>query len=214
MYKIPQSLLFNISKLTMKNLVLNVEVRTKEEGPKALKPLKMLAGIVYGHHQEPIMLKMDYSTFLKLHRVAWENHIITLDLGSKKIEALVHDIQREPVSWDYTHIDFVAVVKGEKVHTHIPLVFVGDSAAAKEGAVLEEHLKELEVKCEPKDLVDNFTVDLSKLAKIGDVIKVSDLVIDKKFVVLTDAHSTVVVADKPKVHKVEEEATVATETAA
>jgi large subunit ribosomal protein L25 len=198
----------------MENLVLNVEVRTKEEGPKALKPLKMLAGIVYGHHQEPVMLKMDYSTFLKMHRISGENHVITLDFGKNKIEALVHDVQREPVSGDYTHIDFVAVVKGEKVHTHIPLVFVGDSAAAKEGAVLEEHLKELEVKCEPKDLVDNISVDLSKLAKVGDVIKVSDLVVDKKITVLTDGHATVVVADKPKVHKVEEVATTNVEAAA
>jgi large subunit ribosomal protein L25 len=198
----------------MENLVLNVEVRTKEEGPKALKPLKMLAGIVYGHHQEPIMVKMDYSTFLKMFRISGENHVITLDFGKNKIEVLVHDIQREPVSGDFQHIDFIAVVKGEKVHTHIPLVFVGDSAAAKEGAVLEEHIKELEVKCEPKDLVDNFTVDLSTLAKVGDVIKVSDLVIDKKITVLTDAHATVVVADKPKVHKVEEEETVAATTEA
>lgn len=196
----------------MESLVLNVETRTKEESPKVLKPAKMLAWIVYGHHQEPVMLKMDYSSFLKLYRISGENHVITLDFGKNKIQALVHDVQREPVSGDFSHIDFIAIVKGEKVHTHIPLSFVGVSAAAKEGAVIEEYIKEIEVKCEASDLVDNFVVDLSKLEKIGDVVRVEDLVIDsKKFVVLTDAHSVVVVADQPKVHNVEETEVVSSE---
>lgn len=194
----------------MESLVLNVETRTKEESPKILKASKMLAWIVYGHHQEPIMLKMDYSSFLKTYRIAWENHVITLDFWKNKIQTLVHEVQKEPVSGDFTHIDFIAIVKGEKVHTHIPLSFVGVSAAAKEGAVIEEYIKEIEVKCEAVDLVDNFTVDLSKLEKIGDVLRVSDLSIDsKKITVITEASSVIVVADQPKVHNVEEETTEA-----
>lgn len=192
----------------MKNLVLNVETRT--ESPKELKAVKMLAWVVYGHKQEPIKIKMDYSSFLKTFRIAWENHVITLDFGKNKIDTLVHDIQKEPVSGDFSHIDFLAIVKWEKVHTHIPLSFVWDSAAVKEWAILEEYIKEIEVKCQPTDLVDNFVVDLSKLEKIGDVIRVEDLAIDtSKFTVVTESHSVVVVADQPKVHKVEdEEATV------
>ncbi|MDD4151236.1 MAG: 50S ribosomal protein L25, partial [Candidatus Gracilibacteria bacterium] len=175
--------------------------------------VKMLAGIVYGHKQEPIKVKMDYSSFLKTFRISGKNHVITLDFGKNKIDTIVHDIQKEPVSGDFSHIDFLAIVKGEKINTNIPLSFIGDSAAAKEGAILEEYIKEIEVKCQPTDLVNNFEVDLSKLEKIGDIIRVEDLIIDtNKFTVITEGHSVIVVASQPKVQKEEEEETTVSAT--
>jgi len=62
----------------------------------------------------------------------------------------------------------------------------------------------------PKDLVDSFEVDLSKLENIGDVIRVSDLKISSKFDVLTNSDDIVALASKPA--KVELEETVVVET--
>ena len=45
----------------MENLNLNAQIRNSEEKLKDLRASKMVAGIVYGKHQEPILLKMDNS---------------------------------------------------------------------------------------------------------------------------------------------------------
>lgn len=195
----------------MENLNLNAQIRNNEEKLSEVRAAKMIPAVVYWKHQEPIAIKIDNSEFIKLFRISGESHIISLNIGKKSIEVLVHDIQREPVNGDFQHIDFFAITKGEKVHTKIHLSFVGTSKAVKEGAILEEHIKELDVKVLPKDLVDSFEVDLSKLVEMGDVIRVSDLGISSKFELHAHADDIVVSASKPA--KVEiEEVTVATET--
>jgi hypothetical protein len=53
------------------------------------------------------------------------------------------------------------------------------------------------VKCEPKDLVDSFNVDLAKLTSEGTSIKVADLGIDtKKYTLITPLTDVVVTAIK------------------
>ena len=194
----------------MENLNLNAQARNTEEKLKDIRAAKMIPAVVYWKNQESIAIKMDNSEFIKLFRVSGESHIINLNIGKKSIEVLVHDFQKEPVRGDFLHVDFFAITKGEKVHTKIHLTFVGTSKAVKEWAILEEHLKEVDVKVLPKDLVDSFEVDLSKLENIGDVIRVSDLKISSKFDVLTNSDDIVAIASKPA--KVETEEVAATET--
>lgn len=186
----------------MEKLILNAETRSTEGKISEVRAAKMIPAVVYGKSQEPISIKINYSEFLKLFRVSGESHIINLKVGKKSIDVLVHDLQRHPVSGDFRHIDFFAITKGQAVTTHIHFNFIGESAAVKEGAILDEHLKEIEVKCLPTDLVDSFDVDLSKLVEMGDHIKVSDLALGDKFEVLTNADGVVVSATIPK--KVEE----------
>lgn len=195
----------------MENLNLNAQIRNTEEKIREIRADKMIPAVVYWKNQEPIVIKIDNSEFIKLFRVSGESHIINLNIGKKSIEVLVHDIQREPVNWEFQHIDFFAITKGEKVHTKIHLKFVGTSKAVKEGAILEEHIKEIEVKVLPKDLVDSFEVDLSKLEEIGDVIRVADLSISSKFEVITHSDDIVAVASKPAKVEAEEAKVEATE---
>jgi len=183
----------------METIAINAEIRTKEEKNSTIRDSKMVPWVVYGHSQEPILLKVDSSDFLRTYRKAGTSHILNLKVGKKDIEVLIHEIQRNPVTEDFTHIDFYAITKGEKLTTHIPLHFVGESQAKKEGAIIDEHLKEINVRCLPKNLVDSFEVDLSKLVEFGDSIKVSDLHIDtEKFELITHEDDTIVTAQKPK----------------
>jgi len=189
----------------MENLDLNVQVRTTEEKLSEVRASKLTPAVVYGKHQEPILLKMDNSDFLRIFRKAGESHIINLKGSKIDIEVLVHDIQREPISWEFLHIDFYAITKGEKVHTKIHLNFIGTSQAVIEWAILEEHMKEIEVKVLLKNLIDWINVDLTKLEEIGSSIKLSELNIDTtKFEVLTP-DDVVVTAAKPAKAEVLEE---------
>lgn len=198
----------------MEKLSLNAEIRSSLEKLKDLRISKKLPAVVYWHKQEPISLKLDYSEFLKTFRKSGESHIINLNIAWKEIEVLVHSVQKAPVSWDFIHADFYAITKWEKVHTKIHLEFVWNSEAVKEWAILEEHIKEIEIKCMPKDLVDSFEVDLSSLKEIWDSIRVSDLLIDSsKYEVLTNSNDIIAAATKPAKIEVKVEETT-TETKA
>jgi ribosomal L25p family protein len=56
--------------------------------------------------------------------LAGVSHIISLDVDGKKMDVLVHEFQKNPVTGDFLHIDFYAITKGEKVTTSIPLSFI------------------------------------------------------------------------------------------
>jgi len=192
----------------MENLILNAEVRGKDETTKDLKASKKLAWVVYGKNQEAISIKLDYSEFLKTFRKSGESSLINLKIGKEELEVLVHQIQNHPISSDFIHIDFYAVTRWETLTTKISLNFVWNSAAVKEWAILDEHLKEIEVKCLPKNLVENFEVDLSALTEMWSSIRLSDLKIDsEKFELLTNESSIIVSATKPaKVEEISNEA--------
>jgi large subunit ribosomal protein L25 len=162
----------------MATFKLNAEVRTKDEVAKKIIQDKGLVGIVYGKTQEPISLKMAYSDFLRTYRKAGESQIIVLSVGKKDIEVVVHATQKEPVSGDFRHVDFYALTQGEKLTTKVHIEFVGESQGVKDGGLLQETTKEIEVSCLPKDLVESFEADLSKLAKIGDTLTIADLGLD------------------------------------
>lgn len=181
----------------MEKFALNTEKRTKEDRLLDVRNSKMIPGIVYGKTQESAQLKVDYSTFLKLYRKAGTNHIINLTIDSKVIDVLVHEVQKDPVSWDFTHIDFYAITAGQKIHVEIPVKFIGESQAKRDGAIIEEHLDIIELKCSPSDLIDFIEVDISGLTSTGDNIKVGDLKIDtSKYEILTDAETVIVSANE------------------
>jgi large subunit ribosomal protein L25 len=164
---------------------------------------------VYWKKQEPISVKVDYVEFLKLFRISWVSRIIDLVVDWNAIEVLVHEVIKEPIKWDYQHIDFYAITKGEKLTANIRLSFVGTAEALVEWAIIEEHIKEVEVKVLPKDLVDSIEVDLSALKHIWDVIRVSDLSIDKeKFTIINNADEIVAIASKPREEKIEDTAPI------
>ena len=194
----------------MEKFNLTAEIRTlgdrNKQQNKKLRNNKKIPAVVYGKNQEPISIILDYSEFLKTFRKTGESTIINLKVGKKDIEVIVHDLQHEPVSGDYMHIDFYALTRWEALTTKIQLNFIWESAAVKEGGILEELNKEVEVKCLPKHLVEHFDVDLSLLKEIGDNIKASEINISDDFELLTPADDVIVLIGKPK--KIEEEETV------
>ena len=192
-----------------KKIVLQSLKREKNEDLKALRSSKNVPAVVYGKKQQAISLKLWASDTLKAFRVAWVNHVVSLDVEWKKMDVLFHEVQKHPVTWDIIHVDFLAIAAWEKITSLIPLVFVWNSKAkSDEWAIIEEVLKQIEVKCLATDLVDNFEVNLSKLEKVWDNIKVSDLNISSKYELLTHKEEVVAVAVKAKEEVISNEAPV------
>jgi len=192
----------------MEKLELNAELRGSEEKLRELRVSRIIPAVVYWGNQESLSIKVDATDLLRTFRKAGESTIITLKVDGKDIDVLFHDTQKEPLSWEFIHIDFYAITRGQKLTTKIHLNFIGNSEAEKEGAIISENVKELEVSCLPKDLVEGFDVDLSLLKKEEDVIKLSDLGIDTEKYEIHYLHSddAIAVANKSKVETISDEA--------
>ena len=112
-------------------------------------------------------------------------------------KCVIKEIQRDPVSGKFLHVDFLGVRMGEKITVTVPLVLNGTPAGVKSGGIMEHLIRELEIECFPRHLPEKLEVDVSNL-EIGDSIHVSNLKFEN-MAILDDPDSAVVVIEAPRV---------------
>lgn len=163
-----------------------------------------LPAVVYGPKQEPMsvsLARLELEAFL---RHGGESTVIDLTGLGKPIQALIHHIDRDPVTSVPRHVDLYAVEKGAKVTVTIPLSFVGESEAVRLGANLVKVLHEIEVESAPANLPTEIEVDITALAAIDDRITVADLTVPAGVEILVDGEEVVAIAQAIQ-EEVEEE---------
>ena len=180
---------------------INAEKRELNTKAKHLRENGFILGSLYGHNVEATPIKFEYQEFRKAFRETGYSTILTLKIDGKDVSTLVHDIQYDPLSDEYIHVDFLAVNEKEPIKAIIPIVLEGLAPAIKNlSAVLVTPIQSIEIECLPKYLVKEIIVNVDKLEKYHDTVLVSDLEIssNKNVTILTDPDSVIVVANTPK----------------
>jgi large subunit ribosomal protein L25 len=121
------------------------------------------------------------------------NTIFTIDVeGVGVSEVMFHDRQIDPIRGRLIHADLTRLVKGQKIEVTVPLHLVGEPFGVKEKqGVLEQIIREIQIRCEPRNIPDVINVDVSNL-DVHDVLHVSDLKVEEGVELLQD--SDVVIA--------------------
>src|SRR5215813_3461363 len=123
-----------------------------------------------------------------LRSEAGRNTIFTIDVeGVGSSEVMFHDRQIDPVRGRLIHADLTRLVKGQKIEVTVPLHLVGEPIGVKEKqGVLEQVVREIEIRCEPREIPDALDVDVTNL-DVHDVLHVSDIPVSEAIEILTDA---------------------------
>lgn len=154
---------------------------------------------IFGKKVKSHAISVDNKEFSEVFEKAGQTQLIELEDKS----VLVSNLQVDPISGDYLHIDFRQVDLTEKITAHVPVEIEGESPAEKQslGTVVQQ-IHELEVESLPADLPEKIIVDVSNLAEVDQAIFVKDLKIDKKVEVKTDMESIVVKVEPPQKEEV------------
>ncbi len=157
-------------------ITLNVEKRDEKVGVDALRTAGKLPAVYYGPKQKSTSVVMSTADFIKVWKKAGESSVITLKDGSEEHDALIHDVDFDPVKDTPRHADFYIIEKGKKVKVAIPLVFEGVSPAVKDlGGILVKVMHAVEIEASPKDLPHELHADISKLATLDSTITAKDI---------------------------------------
>jgi large subunit ribosomal protein L25 len=115
------------------------------------------------------------------------NTIFTIEVdGAGASEVMFHDRQIDPIKGRLVHADLARLVKGQKIEVTVPLHLTGEPVGVKEKqGVLEQTVREIEIKCEPREIPDTLEVDVSNL-DVHDVLHVSDIPVSDAIEILTD----------------------------
>jgi large subunit ribosomal protein L25 len=190
----------------MDKSVLKAETRDKSVKANAIRRQGLIPAEYYGRGIENLSLQMDYQEFRKLYREAGENTIIELKVeGSDDKKVLVHQVTYDPVSDEFTHVEFINVRMDEEVTTHVAIHLEGQAPAVKELAgVLMQNLDQLEVRCLPGNLIHEVTVSIESLVDFNAAVHVSDITVPETITVLTDPDTTVATVTAPREEELEE----------
>jgi large subunit ribosomal protein L25 len=127
-----------------------------------------------------------------LRSEAGRNTIFTIDVeGVGVSEVMFHDRQIDPVRGRLIHADLTRLVKGQKIEVTVPLHLVGEPFGVKEKqGVLEQIIREIEIRCEPRDIPDSIDVDVTNL-DVHDVLHISDIQVPANVEILEDADTVI-----------------------
>lgn len=120
------------------------------------------------------------------------NTIFTLDVeGAGAAEVMFIERQLDPVRMRLIHADFKRLVKGEKIEATVPLRLVGEPIGVREQAgVLEQIVREVEIRCEPRDIPEHLDIDVTNLG-VHDVLHMSDIPVPEGVEILEEADTVI-----------------------
>ena len=171
---------------------LKAEKRDMSIKAKKLSREGFVTGCIFGREmKESIPLKMEKADVEKLLKVENKGGQVMLEVDGQTYDALIKEVDYNPLKGYVDEIDFQALVSNEKVHSVAEIHLVNlDKLAA---GVPQQMLQEISFKALPAALVEKVEVDVGDL-KVGDTIRVADLPIakDKDVDLMTDVDATVV----------------------
>jgi len=132
---------------------------------------------IYGGEGEAVSALAPLSELAAILRSeTGRNTIFTLDVeGVGTSEVMFHERQIDPVRGRLIHADFTRLVKGQKIEVTVPLHLVGEPIGVRdEEGHLEQIIREIEIRCQPRDIPEAINVDVSNL-HVHDVVHVSDI---------------------------------------
>lgn len=157
-------------------LKLAIEKRDAGSKPKKIRENGKIPAVFYGRKEKTASVVLSKKDFEKVWKEAGESSVIELSGVGDDKEALIHDVDVDPVSGDVRHADFYIIEKGKKLNVKVPFEFEGEAPAVKElNGTLVKVLYELEIEVLPKDLPQNIIIDVSPLATFESRILVSDI---------------------------------------
>ena len=180
--------------------MITLEVKTREAGSaREIRTQGEIPCNYYGFEKENQVFVVDYQTFRRIFEKAGGNTVIELDIdGKEKINVLVHDVDYDPVSDEYTHVDFKFVDLDKEVTTDVPLIAIGESKAVRdEGGTLMQNRDTLTVKCIARIIPRELEFDITVLEDFQSSIHVSDIKLPEGVVSVDDEGLTIATVIAP-----------------
>jgi len=177
---------------------------TGRSASRRLRKAEKIPAILYGKHTKPETLAVHAPEFVKLLKeISGRAALIELkrSAGAPALSFL-QEIQRDPITDRYLHLDLQEVKENEKMVINVSIHIIGEAYGVKtEGGILETASHRLRIRCLPKDLPDFIEVNVTEL-KVGETIHVSELKPIAGVEFLDDKNQTVVLCVEPPAEEV------------
>lgn len=178
---------------------LDAKTRNKSENLNQIRKSGFIPAVFYGRKQESTQISVKLTDFDKVFSEAGESTVVTLkgDFGAH--DAMIHEVDRDPITGVTRHADFYVIEKDKKIKVHVPVEFDGVAPAVKElGGILVKVLHEIEIEALPGNLPHAIHADISALVDFDSNISAGDLKLPSGVTLATKSEEIVASVAKPK----------------
>jgi large subunit ribosomal protein L25 len=175
------------------NIQLNAEPR-EDSGKGASRRLRhtgMVPAVVYGGDGAAASIMIEHNTFFHaLENEAIYTQLIDLNVGKKKEEVVLRDLQRHPYKNKIMHADFFRIDNKVAINVTVPVhtLNADDCVGVKvDGGMLSLMMSEIEVICLPKDIPEYLEIDVAEL-QLGESIHLSEIKMPKGVEIVALTH--------------------------
>jgi large subunit ribosomal protein L25 len=197
----------------LRQAFLNGQFRSETgKGPaNRLRNKGRIPGIIYGNGTVNIPVEVDGKELNRLLRYYGESSLVGIDLGQGVKTVLIKDVQRDPVTHNVLHVDFQETRSDRKIKTVVPVVITGREMIEKDGLILQQQLRELEIECFPHNIPKNVIVDAASM-DIGHAMTVGDVEMGEEISILNDAGEVIASLTQVRTSADGEDMAISTET--
>lgn len=173
----------------------------------------IMPATVYGHNIEPQNIQVNAHDFRMAFREAGPTQLINLEIeGQAPRAVLVRQTSVDAKRNALLHVEFFQANLREKITTHVPLHFVGDSPAVRDGGIFLPILDHVDITSFPQNVpAGGIEVEVSKIEEINGLIHAGDISLPGDVELVTPADEVVCKVNPPTAEEVLEEAVEATE---
>jgi large subunit ribosomal protein L25 len=178
---------------------LNVNSRSAA-GSRAVRRLRRsgrVPGVLYGGDGESVGFDADERELR--HALAGSGAVLDLSVdGAKPTPVVLKEAQRHPVRGETVHVDLLRVNLDEAINAVVPVELAGieDAPGVKEGGVLEQITRELNVQALPTAIPESIVHEVGEM-QIGDTILLGALQVPDGVTLLDDLEETVLATLSP-----------------
>ena len=173
----------------MSEVRIAAEARTEfGKGPaRRTRAAGKVPAVLYGHGDKPRHFSLPgHELMLALKHDA--NVLLTLQTEDGDQLALPKVVVRDPIKRTLTHVDLVAVRRGETVTVDVPVTLTGEPAS---GVIVDQQLTTLSVNAEATHIPDHFEVSIDGL-EAGASVAASEVPLPSGVSLAVDAEHVVV----------------------
>lgn len=187
------------------NIVIKSEKRQGlgSNASRRLRKQGFVPAVLYGESMESrplVVSKKDIVQILKLE--SGENTIFKVAVDTDMYDAMIKDLQVDPVTDELLHADLIRISMDKPVRVTVPIVHSGEPVGVKtEGGFVDFVTREVEVECLPRDIPESLSIDISEL-HIHQSIKAEGMAIPAGVKLITEPATVLVLVSLP--HKEEE----------
>jgi large subunit ribosomal protein L25 len=167
---------------------------------RRLRRQGLIPGVLYGRG-EPISICVEERELRRALTGAAGLHSILdveVDGGGSPHASILKDYQVDKVRGGVTHVDLQEVRLDQPIAASVSVHLVGgdDAPGVREGGVLSQPLREIQVEALPLEIPEHLDLDVSQMAT-GDTLRVSDVVAPEGVTLLDDPETVVATVTAP-----------------